>query len=449
MSNKLKKFINYLQSFKMTEIEKAVLRSRIEEFIAFNPIRSDVPVPKDPKYFSIFTLRAIVKGMSLALSFLLIIGGGGISYASYDALPGDALYPIKINVTENVEEKLAFGTEAKVQIQTQKVERRLNEAQVLAQKKDLSPEKKQIVKENLEKSVEKVTQTIEDLKNEGNIDEALNATSKITPVLEAHKEALEQKNSELLVEIVDDKLIASVEEAIKKVELTEESVIEKAGENQEKAEQVTEKNQVDVTKRIEEIKKGSVVEESDTTVELSDDPTMQDSTPSLKSQEDVSTFSTMMLAPAVEMKSAVTIKSDADVEAKIKEAEGLLLQASEKSLAGKYKEALMLSQDAKKIAEQIEIYRKIKKLDTATDAEVKKESSSTTPNTSTTIKTETKVNVELTPTTSVGEKNTATTTTPTENKEPTNDELKAQVIKSIEEAKNKLNFNQEAQIHLQ
>ena len=99
MSNKLKKFINYLQSFKMTEIEKAVLRSRIEEFIAFNPIRSDVPVPKDPKYFSIFTLRAIVKGMSLALSFLLIIGGGGISYASYDALPGDALYPIKINVT--------------------------------------------------------------------------------------------------------------------------------------------------------------------------------------------------------------------------------------------------------------------------------------------------------------------------------------------------------------
>lgn len=427
----------------MTEIEKAVLRSKIEEFIAFNPIRSNVPIPKDPKYFSIFTFRTIVKGMSLALSLLLIVGGGGISYASYDSLPGDALYSVKINVTENIEERLAFGTEAKVQIQTEKVERRLNEAQTLAQKKDLSPEKKQIVKENLEKNVEKVTKTIEDLKNEGNIDEALDATSKITPVLEAHKEALEQKNAELEVMIVDDKLIASVEEAIKKVELTEESVIEKAGENQEKAEQVTEKNQVDVAKRIEEIKKGSVVEEVKESADLNTS-VVNDSAPLLKSVE-VSTFSTMM-APDVEIKDENTIKSDSDVEAKIKEAENLLIKAGEKSIAGEYKEALSLSQDAKKIAEQIEIYRKIKKLDIENKIETKKTQPVST-STETSTKTETKVDVEVDVMPTKEEVPVTPVTLP--KKELTNDELKAQVIQSIEETKNKLNFNQEAQIHLQ
>ncbi|MEZ4114541.1 MAG: hypothetical protein R3B65_03915 [Candidatus Paceibacterota bacterium] len=119
-----------------------------------------------------------------------------MSYASTDALPGDKLYNVKINVNEKIEEKLALTTEAKVTVQTQKVERRLTEAQKLADKKDLSPEKKEIIKTNLEKNVNEVAKSIKNLKDEGKIEEALDTTSKISPVLEAHKKVLTEQKIE-------------------------------------------------------------------------------------------------------------------------------------------------------------------------------------------------------------------------------------------------------------
>lgn len=407
MSNKLKKFIKYLQNVKPSEKERSVLRSKIEEFIAFNPIRGEVPIPKTHKYISIFTIRNMIKGVSLALSVLIIVGGAGVSYASQDTLPGDRLYKVKINITEEIEETLAITKDAKIQVQANKVERRLSEAQTLVNKKTLSPENKIIVKENLERNVEKITKTIEKLE----ADEALNATSKIAPVLEAHRNTLEDKTrgSE------EEDLLETVNNAIKKVEATEEKIIEEINENPEEIERVTENNKTETFKKIEDIKK-----------------TQQEATKKVGS-EIISTEKAITESDIEAVKDLIS--SEEDVNRKISEAKEYILDAEDKEAKGEYKEALILSQKAKKIVEQIDAYKKIKLAEEKDSKEASEKEAKEKEAEDIGVK-------EEVPETTEDESVKVEETTETEIKETPEDILRAQVIKSIEETKNKLNFSQ-------
>lgn len=460
----MKKFIKILKNFNLSQKEKDVLRYKIEQFISFNPIRGEVHVPKKSFYFSIFTLRSLGKAVSLVLILLVVVGGTGVSYASTDALPGDKLYNVKINVNEKIEEKLAFTTEAKVTVQTQKVERRLTEVQKLVEKKDFSDEKKEIVKINLEKNVNEVTKSIESLKNEGKIEEALDTTSKITPVLEAHKKVLteqkikedadntdeseakvELKNTTLLkARIADsdtDSLLESVDAAIKKVEDAEKSVIEGVNEDQITAKEVTDKNTEEVSKKIESLKKENIE------IDLKEKQDQEEKEISEnKSEEDKSEVAEGQLMKAeikleadTSLKSEI-ISSETDAELKVKEAEEFLLKAEEAKISGKFREALMLSQEAKKIISQIEEYKKIKSV----------ESTSAIKNTA---ETQTKVDTNTKGIVVPTEKSPTAATTPsaelkTEIKPV---DIKAEAIKSLEETNaslKKINLIQSTQNHL-
>jgi len=404
MNKKIKKFIKIFKSINLSEKEKSILRYKISEFISFNPIRNEVHAPKKSFYFSIFTFRAISKGIAMALVVILVVGGSSVSYASTDALPGDALYPVKINVNEKIEEKLAFTSEAKVNVQTEKVERRLSEAQKLVEKKDFSQEKKEIVKANLKKNVDEVTKTIENLKDEGNIKKALETTSKISPVLEAHKKVLAEQQvqkkslesettfsiktmsengSENYEEENEESLLDSVDEAIKKVEEVEKRVIEKANENKEASEKATERNTEEVNKLIESLKKENIqigleakkeaekieaqnikTEENNEIISSEKDiSTEEDTSTDIESEKIENDKITPELSSLKMMVPAVKIVSQTDAELKVKEAEELLKKAVEAQTSGDFKTALTLSQEAKKIISQIEEYKKIKSLE--------------------------------------------------------------------------------------
>ncbi len=71
-----------------------------------------------------------------ALAVLLLVGG--IASAAEGALPGQLLYPVKVNITEPISGKLAITTKAKAEWETKKVSRRLVEAEslVIANKLD-------------------------------------------------------------------------------------------------------------------------------------------------------------------------------------------------------------------------------------------------------------------------------------------------------------------------
>jgi hypothetical protein len=382
MNRKFKRAINTAKEIKLSQKEKDSLRYKISEFVSFNPIRGANPTIKKSFYFSVFTLRNLSRGIAMVLVAVLVVGGTGVSYASTDSLPGDKLYTVKVNVNEKIEEKLAFTTEAKVIVQTEKVERRLTEVQKLAETNKLSPEKKEIVKQNLEKNISSVAKTIETLKEEGKAEKALDAVAKVTPVLEAHKEVLVEKNKQekeespevmMMAKIVTedstpeeikepefDKLIETVDAAIKKVEEVEEKVIEEIVRNESGTiSDVAIKNTEEASQKIEEVKVSLSTESEN--LKSAPVETLIEPAPTT----DISLMSTMSLAPT----ESETQNQEFNIDQKIKEAESLILESDAAKARGDFKESLTLSQKAKKIIQQIEEYRKIKEASEVTKLE--------------------------------------------------------------------------------
>lgn len=195
MSKELEKLIQSAKQIKLSPEKKDLIRAHIQDFIELTPITKTASKPT----LSPFVSRVSVSYFSKAISFALIVliaGGGTISYASEDTLPGDTLYTVKVNVKEPLEEKLAFTPQAKLEVKTKQVEKRLTEAQTLLQNNDTSPEKHKEVEDRVEKQVEEISQTITELQEKGDVETILSTTSKLQPVLKAHQEALKKEVAE-------------------------------------------------------------------------------------------------------------------------------------------------------------------------------------------------------------------------------------------------------------
>lgn len=75
------------------------------------------------------------------VAFILVLAlGGGTAYAAQGALPGDALYPVKLALNERVESALAISDEAKADVEARFAARRAEEAETLAARGTLSEE---------------------------------------------------------------------------------------------------------------------------------------------------------------------------------------------------------------------------------------------------------------------------------------------------------------------
>lgn len=87
----------------------------------------------------LFTKRYITMPIPLIIALLL---AGGTSYAAESALPGNALYPVKVEVNERLAGLLNVSDEAKAQWQARLAERRIAETKDLADKNALDSETK-------------------------------------------------------------------------------------------------------------------------------------------------------------------------------------------------------------------------------------------------------------------------------------------------------------------
>jgi hypothetical protein len=118
--NKLKHETNH---HTLSSQEKATMRA-----LVFN-YRKPITIPvKSPLQW--WMMPQFV--MPVALVLLLTVVGTGTTYAAQTSLPGDILYPLKINVVENIKVALAVGPKAKAQVHTELAAQRLDEAQELA-----------------------------------------------------------------------------------------------------------------------------------------------------------------------------------------------------------------------------------------------------------------------------------------------------------------------------
>lgn len=129
MNDFFKQLKNDADSIRLTTDEKSAMREKLLSAMSTAP-HTAVPSP----YFSFVMPRALVP----ALALVLVVLGSGVSFAAEGALPGDALYGIKVSVNERLRGAFAFSEEAKVEYHSTLAERRLEEAATLAASGELS-----------------------------------------------------------------------------------------------------------------------------------------------------------------------------------------------------------------------------------------------------------------------------------------------------------------------
>jgi hypothetical protein len=117
---------------RLSQNEKQAMRVRLTNYFEAYPVE-EAPVVEKPRTsvpspFYFFAPRYSVSFAAL----LLLILGGGTTFAAEGTLPGDTLYPLKINVNERVATTLALSPQAKAQVNGELATARLEEAETLA-----------------------------------------------------------------------------------------------------------------------------------------------------------------------------------------------------------------------------------------------------------------------------------------------------------------------------
>lgn len=128
-------------------------------------------------------MPAVFLALVLALS-------GGTAAAASDTLPGDFLYPYKLHVNENVRSFFALSEEARADLAVDLASRRLNEAERLALRQELSAEHHAMLEARFQDRIEHMQAIITDLEAEGKTEAAAELSAKLEAMLKAHEEIL-------------------------------------------------------------------------------------------------------------------------------------------------------------------------------------------------------------------------------------------------------------------
>lgn len=129
----LEKRIKSATQISMSEKERAQTHDFLVSYMRMHPARAGV-APKRNFAWSLHPYP-IIAGL-----LIVALGGSSAGAASLaeQALPGDLLYPIKVNVNEEMRAALATTPEKKADIALARAERRIDELNTLAARGDLS-----------------------------------------------------------------------------------------------------------------------------------------------------------------------------------------------------------------------------------------------------------------------------------------------------------------------
>lgn len=186
---KLEKWFEKMHALSLTDDERAAGRQRIVSFVKSNPARNagqmrllewmgavlHKPIPLKLKYT-----------MPILLILALLASGGGVSYAAQGSLPGDPLYPIKVDVNEPVAGLFQFGAQAQAQWNAQLAQTRLQEAEQLAAQNKLTPQLQVQVATRLQDAVAAAQNNIAQLQEKNQVAVAAQVNNGLETDLRVH-----------------------------------------------------------------------------------------------------------------------------------------------------------------------------------------------------------------------------------------------------------------------
>lgn len=196
---KLKDFFGRLEQVSLSDGARARMENNLKEYAAFHSVRvaeasrliKQVPVIgpvihfiKRPRIF-----------MPALLITLMLIAGGGTSLAAQGALPGDLLYPIKIDINEEVVSALALSDEAEASLQAKLAKERLEEAETLAANGKLTAELATDLSIHLKSHQEKAETLSAKLEAKGDLKTSGNIRSTIEGTFRSYVDVLSNLNA--------------------------------------------------------------------------------------------------------------------------------------------------------------------------------------------------------------------------------------------------------------
>lgn len=179
---KMKK-LKILKQINLNVSEKEQLYSRILKSIGESPQSSSQI--KSPYIWSFFSVE---RAKIAAFSFVVFLLTSLTTYASFNSLPGDILYPIKTKVLEKVIDVVFLTNVGQAKRNSIKLESRIKEFEVLAEKGKLDEKRALSIEVESNKELKKFDDNLEKINDKKNIKEKLN--KELEEKVEKHREQI-------------------------------------------------------------------------------------------------------------------------------------------------------------------------------------------------------------------------------------------------------------------
>ncbi len=183
------------KSIKLTATEKNELRERVVSYMEYHPLQQSehvAVVSKNTPAISFILSPKMWQKFQWAGSFILVCVVS-ISYLAERAVPGDALYAIKVGVNEEVRSTMARGSYEKVVWETERLNRRIAEARLLASEGRLTEEVGAQVASAVKEHTDNARKEIENLQLTDK-DEATLAAIELTTALDVQTTSLRNQS---------------------------------------------------------------------------------------------------------------------------------------------------------------------------------------------------------------------------------------------------------------
>src|SRR3989338_1442380 len=190
-NNKVKKFAEKANEIHLKPEERIFIKNNIESVIKSFPSRDmdDVDLYRTSIFSGFFGIKLNAASLAVLL-VIFILAGGGVAMAAEKSLPGDLLYPIKIHINESAKSLTAVSPEAKGKFEVEKLEQRLQEAEILSNRGELNPESRAILEKRLDVEINNAKSRISNLEADSKIEAATDISSRLEISLQAHEKVL-------------------------------------------------------------------------------------------------------------------------------------------------------------------------------------------------------------------------------------------------------------------
>jgi Domain of unknown function (DUF5667) len=198
------------ESVTLQAVEREALRARVVSYMEYHPIAkpavetyatpSRVKLLQTDAFQSIQIPASLLFRASAVFTMALLIV---VPVLAERTVPGDSLYAVKVRFNEEVRSTLTFTPYQKIEWETQRLNRRVAEAKLLANEGRLTQEVEVEIAAAVKEHTEEVQKEIEELRTE-DADQATLASIELSTTLELQSASLQDSGSTILATAVGD-----------------------------------------------------------------------------------------------------------------------------------------------------------------------------------------------------------------------------------------------------